>query len=170
MNEIEKELAESVGLEIAQDKDNNYRAKLMRSVINLSDEKWETISDEAKDWVNLSVKAFNEGEELPLFPGEEVEVEEEEVEDNKVDDEQETTDNTKRFPPTPTSLKRKMKGRGAGWRMKELMLKHGLDVKPAILFHLLSDEGYILSVGTIESIRAEFRQTMKVLAAEDRLK
>lgn len=82
INPIEKELVEATGFvpEKRYRKRQDFLGSLMRAVCDLSDQKFDELSDEAADWSCRAVDAFKAGSELPDFS------ETKEVEDSSSDE------------------------------------------------------------------------------------
>ena len=59
---------------------------------------------------------------------------------------------------------------GITFRLKQLMLKHGLETKPDALVELLTKEGYTPSLVTVGTIASDFRHSIRVLQEAGRLK
>lgn len=125
-----------------------YRARLIRAANALDDDTFEAMSSPAQKWVNAGIKAIKEGNEISAFPGEKPE---------KVDG-------------AAGADKSSASKVGGGIRIKQLMLKNGMDMKSEDMLAVLEEEGIVYKKSTADLVRADFRQTIKFLEDEGHLK
>ncbi len=119
---------------------DKYRGRLVRAADGLEDDAFEKISSPAQKWVNSGIKAIKEGKEIPLFPGE-----------KPVD------------PDADGKAKDSESKVGGGIRIKQLMIKNGMDMKSEDMLAILEEEGITYKKSTTDLVRADFRQTVKFL-------
>ncbi len=125
-----------------------YRARLIRGANALDDDTFEAMSSPAQKWVNAGIKAIKEGNAIAVFPG----------------DKPEKGDGV---AGTAKSAASKV---GGGIRIKQLMLKNGMDMKSEDMLAILEEEGITYKKSTTDLVRADFRQTIKFLEDEGHLK
>lgn len=69
---IEEELSEATGVTKEESESKNkYLSRLLRSCSKLPDEMWDSLSNEAQQWVNDGIEAMTSKVDIPDFPGQE---------------------------------------------------------------------------------------------------
>lgn len=135
----------------ARETENRFRKRLLFSANQLPDSRWGRLSDPAKKWLNEAADAYNKNKTMmPPYPDE-----------DQILAKKRALSSVGGFHRITNGKKRQG---GAGVRLRELMLIHGVRTPPTELYRLLGREGFVYSLDTIKLVRADFRRDLQVLA------
>lgn len=149
-SKIREELSNATNVvKRSRDREEYFRQRLVFAVTSFEESQWSSLSDVAQKWINEAIEALNKKENLPAFPDEEEALKKLKESCAKSVDHRENN--------------QLVKGRGAGERVKELMLEHGVNMKVNDIYDTLKLEGYKYSIHTIPVVRAEFKRALKML-------
>ena len=162
---ILRELSDATKLERQQGEvRTEYIDRLIRAVNNLSDKEWDTLSEPTQMWFNNSVDALAETKPVPI-------PEDEPAEDPVVVATPETT------TTTVTSIPNKggrvvgyQSGKKSGSRRAKEIVVEDPKVTLDMLSKRLVDEGYKLSLGTLQVLLPDTLQTLQILQEKGLLK
>jgi cation transport regulator ChaB len=187
---VESELKEATKIsKRSSETDQKFRGRLASAVLELPEDVWEELSQEAQDWTNAAVEALNEEEEIASFDGEG-----EDAADDKGDEEVATKPAKKsaaktaeKSKPKPKAAKAKAKPekkeapaktakkaatktngsrpQGAQDMIKVLMLKDPTLSTEDILA-TLAKKGHKPTQQAVTSIRSGMRNTLKIIQRE----
>jgi len=149
-SKIQNELRKATGThKRVRDTELFFKERLMHSAYTLTEKEWDRLSPTAQKWVVDAIKNYNDGKPLPGYP-----------------DEAELK--AKRSAASSKSAKHREENlrrgkRGAGDRVKEIMLDHGIKTTPKEIHRILQQEGYKFSKWSIPVVRAEFRRALQML-------
>lgn len=190
MSAIEKELVKVTKFKKTKgDDDQTYFQKLIAAADDLPDEDWDNLSKEARKWVNDGTKAINRGEAVAEFAEDDPPADE--PEDPKADDSKASSADDDADEPEKKPAKKKSaakdkapakekapakdkaaskpaadkggKREGVSVTIKKIMIARP-NISAAELTELLEDQGYSkVSQFTVSTIRADFRNSLKVL-------
>lgn len=147
---IQAELKNTTGTrKRAKDTELFYKERLMHAAYTLTDQQWDKLSEPAQRWVVEAIKNYNSGKSMPPYP------DEDQVKAKRSAAASKSAKNRER------NLKRSK--RGAGDRVKEIMLDYGIRTPPLEIHRILQQEGYKYSKHTILLVRSEFRRALQML-------
>ena len=160
---IDVELCSALNKKPLKDYSNNFLAQehyrdLVLKALNLPEEEYSALSENALKWITLSVERWNEGKELPDF----FEI----IEGEKIDPEKMAPFHSrKKLRPIRRRMakKRATPRLATSWRIKELFLLYGLDCHPESMVDHLRAEGYSGSLSAVTQDRYHFIQCIRVL-------
>ncbi len=189
VSETEKQLRELLSIKPKGGESRQaFLGRVLVSVQDLSDDKWESLPEDVQTWANDAVRSKNANKDLPDFSGEA---------DDDAPEEDDPKPNGKHAPkakdkdvkadkkaasakgkedkpekaakkPETVPAVRAVKPDGMKYRLKKLLIRNPSmavgDLKAA-----LEKSGGSPTDLTISGIRAEFRHSLKVLQAEGKL-
>lgn len=140
---------------------NNESAKSFtgRLIKVLADDEfpdWDTLTDEAQEWVNLQIRATHDHKDVEEVPGY----------DDLLEDVMTTPKPTKINGDAVKSIRTKHpSGVSAVARVKELLLDD-MQLTPNQLSQKLESEGYHCAQSTVISVKADFKSTLLFLQSK----
>lgn len=166
VSKLEVELTKATGVPIPVNRNKNdfqaFLLTLLKTALDLPDDQYATLSEEAKDWLDVSADNWNHGRPIPNLDSNikvdnVAESPKEEVFDRAAVRESVTT--------TPQGKTKKVKSNRspAGVRVKELLIEHGLELDYEHIKVYLDAEGLSFSPQTFTSVKYELKQTLVLL-------
>jgi hypothetical protein len=177
-----------------QETRQRFLSRIVEKVNKTTDDEWDQLTADAQRWFNTAVKAWDKSETVPDFPDadeedgpepDEASGEEDRDDDGPAQRRDEREDDMaakKRAAKRGTAKKaaapaRKKDSNGAVGKvatsgssiMKRALLKN-MQLTDKELVKICKEKDYPLSLGRIQYMRAEFRQTMRILAEDGKLK
>ena len=131
-------------------------AHVLYCVEHMNRKEWEALSPEVRAWVKVSTKYLEEKQDPPPYP------------DHK--DVKARIKQLQAKSGITRALNTYNNRKGASYRARELMLKHGLDVSMSDHMRLLKEDGFVLSEKSLSALRTHLRRTVLVLYDNDYLK
>jgi hypothetical protein len=149
-SKVQKELRDVTGTsKRSMDTEIFYKQRLMHSAYTLTEAEWEKLSEPAQRWVIEAIDKYNKNQPMPAYP------DEDEVKARR------SAGASHSAKHRESNMKRAK--RGAGDRVKEIMLERGIRTPPLEIYRILQNEGYKYSKHTVPVVRAEFRRALQML-------
>lgn len=171
---VKEELFKVLNIEPVKDINQGVLRQILEGLLNLPKEDWEKLTYWSKWWTNRAVDAVNSAMPIPDLPDRfgKLRIATESSHGATADDFYDLMglptkgrDEGPAFGPKAKKYNQETKNKTASRRAKEILLNKGLDMPTRQIHVALLEEGYEISLSTLNMVCSEFRQSVRLLKA-----